>query len=201
MSAETVCVALPAEDHPRGRGLRRSLRLVRWRSPAWWRPASTRGFACMHAERFEPPPYFTFEQIARLEAERHAAQAAADRASDAVCYPQRPDMPSRRPWSDAPPVDAILDESATADLVVVGTHGRRGPGRWWLGSVAERVVRAALAPVLVTRAATTPPLAVFERLALVHDGTDADADARMCAEHFAALAGGTVTIAGPVNSM
>ena len=31
----------------------------------------------LHAEQFEPPAYFTVEQIVRLEAERHATQAAA----------------------------------------------------------------------------------------------------------------------------
>ena len=31
----------------------------------------------LHAERFEPPPYFTIDQIARLEAERRTSQAAA----------------------------------------------------------------------------------------------------------------------------
>ncbi len=153
----------------------------------------------MHAERFEPPAYFTLEQIAQLEAERLGAQVAATahltqfairaagHAVEAVVV-------------DAPPVDAILSESALADLIVLGTHGRRGPGRWWLGSVAERVVRAAVAPVLVTRAAAASPQAVFERLALVQDGTDADADAQLCAEHFATLASGTVTIAGPLNA-
>lgn len=35
-----------------------------------------------------------------------------------------------------------------ADLIVVGTHGRRGLKRLVLGSVAERVVRLARAPVL-----------------------------------------------------
>jgi nucleotide-binding universal stress UspA family protein len=34
------------------------------------------------------------------------------------------------------------------DLVVMGTHGRTGVGRVLLGSVAERVVRTAEAPVL-----------------------------------------------------
>jgi nucleotide-binding universal stress UspA family protein len=38
-----------------------------------------------------------------------------------------------------------------ADLVVVGTHGRRGLGRFLLGSVAEGVVRAAPCPVFVVR--------------------------------------------------
>ena len=34
------------------------------------------------------------------------------------------------------------------DLVVVGTHGRRGFARFVLGSVAERVVRTSTVPVL-----------------------------------------------------
>jgi nucleotide-binding universal stress UspA family protein len=43
-----------------------------------------------------------------------------------------------------------------ADLLVVGTHGRKGLPRLVLGSVAERVVRAAPCPVLVAR--PTPAL-------------------------------------------
>ena len=34
------------------------------------------------------------------------------------------------------------------DLIVIGTHGRRGVPRLFLGSVAEKVVRAATVPVL-----------------------------------------------------
>ena len=46
----------------------------------------------LHAERFEPSPYFTLEQIAELESERRAAQAAATDhlarfAADASGYP------------------------------------------------------------------------------------------------------------------
>jgi nucleotide-binding universal stress UspA family protein len=52
------------------------------------------------------------------------------------------------------PVDEILrsvnDEKA--DLVVIGTHGRTGLAHLLLGSVAERVVRLAKAPVLTVRA-------------------------------------------------
>ena len=36
-----------------------------------------------------------------------------------------------------------------ADLIVLGTHGRRGVSRALLGSVAERVVRLAEVPVLI----------------------------------------------------
>jgi nucleotide-binding universal stress UspA family protein len=37
------------------------------------------------------------------------------------------------------------------DLVVMGTHGRRGMRRMVLGSVAERFVRHAPCPVLLVR--------------------------------------------------
>lgn len=37
------------------------------------------------------------------------------------------------------------------DLVLTGTHGRTGWKRWWIGSVAERVLRTAVCPVLTVR--------------------------------------------------
>jgi nucleotide-binding universal stress UspA family protein len=37
------------------------------------------------------------------------------------------------------------------DLIVVGTHGRRGIDRILLGSVAERVIRTASLPVMIVR--------------------------------------------------
>ena len=42
-----------------------------------------------------------------------------------------------------------------ADLIVMGTHGRRGIARALLGSVAESVLRTAPAPVLTVRAPKT----------------------------------------------
>jgi nucleotide-binding universal stress UspA family protein len=48
---------------------------------------------------------------------------------------------------------AILQTAASidADMIVVGTHGRRGLARWTMGSIAEVVVRKATCPVLVVR--------------------------------------------------
>ena len=43
--------------------------------------------------------------------------------------------------------------SLHADLIVLGTHGRRGFSRAFLGSVAERVVRLSPVPVLTARGA------------------------------------------------
>ena len=152
----------------------------------------------LHAERFEPPRYFTLEQIELLEAERRTAQtAAADHLARFSAAASSHRVESR--VVDEPPVDALLDAASTADLIVVGTYGRHGPGRWWLGSVAERIVRAATIPVLVTRASDTPARDVFEHIALVHHGSDVDQPARACAEHLASISGGRVIDAGPAT--
>ena len=50
------------------------------------------------------------------------------------------------------PVKVILDESANYDIIVMGTLGRTGMSKLLMGSVAERVVRAASCPVMVVRA-------------------------------------------------
>ncbi len=51
------------------------------------------------------------------------------------------------------PRDTIVGtaEAVKADLIVMGTHGRRGLSRVMMGSVAEDVVRHAPCPVLVVR--------------------------------------------------
>jgi nucleotide-binding universal stress UspA family protein len=51
--------------------------------------------------------------------------------------------------------DAIVREARKqqADLIVLGTHGRRGVRRLVLGSDAEQVVRSASVPVLLVRGA------------------------------------------------
>ena len=45
--------------------------------------------------------------------------------------------------------ETAIDE--TADLIVMGTHGRRGPARFLLGSVASGVIARASCPVLTIR--------------------------------------------------
>jgi len=54
--------------------------------------------------------------------------------------------------------DAILDyaEENDVDLIVMGTHGRRGLGHLFLGSVAEEVVRFSNCPVLTIREMEEP---------------------------------------------
>lgn len=73
---------------------------------------------------------------------------------DALAEPYRKDGP---PVSvllvEGIPYKGILDraEEWGADLIVMGTHGRSGVERALAGSVAERVIRLAPCPVLVSR--------------------------------------------------
>ncbi|MBP6851452.1 MAG: universal stress protein [Rhodoferax sp.] len=49
--------------------------------------------------------------------------------------------------------DHVLEQARQwgADIVVLGSHGRRGVGRLVMGSDAEQIIRTALVPVLVVR--------------------------------------------------
>ena len=58
------------------------------------------------------------------------------------------------------PVGAVIVEHAqkwSADLIVIGSHGRRGIRRLVMGSDAEYVVRTTPVPVLLVRGTQTPP--------------------------------------------
>ncbi|HEY6146512.1 MAG TPA: universal stress protein [Thermoanaerobaculia bacterium] len=53
------------------------------------------------------------------------------------------------------PYEAITKAASDegVDLVIMGTHGRKGVARFFLGSVASRVISSAPCPVLTVRAA------------------------------------------------
>lgn len=57
------------------------------------------------------------------------------------------------------PVLAItgLARDLQADIILVGTHGRRGLARWLLGSVAEGILRHASCPVFVIPPSSEDP--------------------------------------------
>jgi nucleotide-binding universal stress UspA family protein len=62
-------------------------------------------------------------------------------------------------------------DQVDADLVVMSTHGLRGPARTMLGSIADEVVRAAHRPVLLVRPhARSAPAEVTRRAAAVPAG-------------------------------
>jgi nucleotide-binding universal stress UspA family protein len=101
----------------------------------------------VHAHRFERPAYFTDAEMPVLEVEREDARSRC--VTDVHAFVSR---------HVQTPVTVLVEEGTAADvihrlapqfdLVVVGTRRRHGPRRWWLGSVAELVLREAPVPVL-----------------------------------------------------
>ena len=71
---------------------------------------------------------------------------------DAVAVPDS-HVPVERRLLAGDPADAIvrLAQTEDVDMIVMGTHGRRGLSRLLMGSVAETVVRAAPCPVLTVK--------------------------------------------------
>lgn len=87
-----------------------------------------------------------------LDSLRQEALAAAEKAMNKVCEEQMQACPSfQRKIVSGDPATEILKtiESEDIDLVVMGTHGRKGLEERIFGSVAENVVKKSTAPVLV----------------------------------------------------
>ncbi len=152
----------------------------------------------LHAEAIEAPPYFTTAQIDRLERERAGARAAAHRY--VIDFLRDAGGQFEVDIRDAPAGDTILLASRNADLVVMGTHGRRGPRRWWLGSVAEQVVLGSHLPVLVVRDAPADAAGTLFSRVLVHEpapaGPSMTAARRYAAGLAAAFDGSVLEISG-----
>jgi nucleotide-binding universal stress UspA family protein len=98
----------------------------------------------------EPIPAVEMDAALVQERLREGADRAVDRAVDRI---EAAGVETERSVRDGSAHRAILAaaEAVGADLIVMGTHGRTGVGRVLLGSVTERVVRRADAPVLSVR--------------------------------------------------
>lgn len=98
---------------------------------------------------------------------------AAARVRDHVNVPVRTAMPI------GPVADVLVEEArrAEADLIVMTTHGRGALSRFWLGSVAEGIVRRGPAPVLLLRPPEAPvdlaEVPELRRILLPLDGSPA----------------------------
>jgi nucleotide-binding universal stress UspA family protein len=77
------------------------------------------------------------------------------------------------------------------DLIVMGTHGRRGINHLMLGSVAEEVVRMSSCPVLTVRATDTP-LAPIRQILVPLDFSDFSSRALTAARHIASDVGASI---------
>ena len=92
------------------------------------------------------------------------------------------------------PADEILAEAIAsgADLIVLGTHGRRGFERWVLGSVTERVVRKADRSVLAVPPKAGSP--AFARVLCALDLSDSSAETLAHAAAIAQAVGAKLSV-------
>ncbi len=85
----------------------------------------------------------------RADIEKNVAQ------SGSRLLARLPDLAGRATFTpvESPPADGLVARAAEigADLVAVGSHGRRGVKRWLLGSIAEATIRHAPCSILVAR--------------------------------------------------
>ena len=71
---------------------------------------------------------------------------------------------------------AAYATSVGSDLIVMASHGRTGASRFWLGSVADAVMRSTAAPVLIVRRTASATASVrgapFSRVLVPLDGSE-----------------------------
>ena len=135
-------------------------------------------------------------QIDRLksEAEAQARDRLDDMARDSSAVEVQTAVTQRLNQDVA---DAIREYVAghSIDLVVMGTHGRRGVGRLVLGSVANRLIRRSACPVMTVRQsgeeAEEPPTVDYEHLLAPIDFSDHSRTALRLTKEIAARYGAT----------
>lgn len=104
-----------------------------------------------------------------LEGERVAAREYLERVQGNL---QDAQVPVTVACQEGPTVDTLLAMTQPGDLLVMATHGRGGPARWFLGSTAEAVIRHATVPVFLVRAdESVPSQLVVSRIVVPLDGS------------------------------
>lgn len=115
----------------------------------------------VHSLELLIPPY----PIA-LMPEPGAVEAAALVRLDRVVERAQSVVPSARGvLLRGSPVDQILAfvAKSSVDLLIVGTHVRRGPARWFFGHVSDKIVRNSVVPVLTVQETAVSPRRIAER--------------------------------------
>lgn len=98
------------------------------------------------ADQYEPKGQNFYAEV------EHALEKSKQMLADAE-RTHAADVPCEIVAKRGNPYEEIVDLASAqqADVIVMSTHGRTGPQRLLIGSVAEKVVRAAACPVLTVR--------------------------------------------------
>jgi nucleotide-binding universal stress UspA family protein len=151
-------------------------------------------------------PAYTYPGLALVPADLLGPVEEAARSAVAATLA---DVHKQVPWAKsvlrqglAANETLALIEETKPDLVVIGTHGRKGVARALLGSVAERIIRLSRAPVLTVRHLQDGPLQTEgigssplpQRILVPHDFSDGSHHALSFALVLAARLGALVTV-------
>jgi nucleotide-binding universal stress UspA family protein len=100
---------------------------------------------------------YEYESMAQaLAEERELAKAYL---ADMVRIIEAEGYPVSATLVDGIAAKAIVGMTEPGDVIVMATHGRTGMKRWFIGSIAEDVLRHATVPVLLVRAMDIAPAA------------------------------------------
>ena len=107
----------------------------------------------------EPVSYGLDFTLGQSKARHAEAETWTKRLEELVSSHQHPTMQVESRLRGGFPADSILDTAQTlpCDLIVMGTHGRRGISHTISGSVAEAVLRKARCPVIAVRSTKFGP--------------------------------------------
>jgi nucleotide-binding universal stress UspA family protein len=94
------------------------------------------------------------------------------------------------------PADEVLEATHDVDMILIATHGRSGIMRWWLGSVADQIIKESACPCLVIGPNVETDLEHFElnRILLPLDGSEASEQAIPLAAFIADKTGAEIDV-------
>ena len=137
-----------------------------------------RAGAMLHLASVEPPwPRYAYtpgeiaKAIDREAGERVRAYLATTAEAMSTCH----GLEASCAVLEGAPADALAEYARTKQigLIIMTTHGRSGLGRFWLGSVADRLLRCATTPVLLLRSKEQPQHTDFRHVLVALDGSSA----------------------------
>lgn len=118
---------------------------------SWLAEVSAKPLYLLHAVHLDMPHYLSEETKAKVL--EHWKNVRGDVSlhlkewCQSICSPA---TETHYEVSDAPPVEAIIAAAHRhGSIIVMGTHGRTGWRRVWMGSVTSRTIEQARVPVLV----------------------------------------------------
>ncbi len=149
----------------------------------------------LHVQVLLDEPHLDEEQLAKIQRLLEPAEGKKRRVLETPTVDRRIEFHTHLVRGlNAAEVISETCGNLNCDLIVMGTHGRRGLGHLFLGSVTEKVVRSAPAPVLTVRPDARLPSDGVSRIMVPHDFSEQSAEAVSHAAAWAAAFDAEVTL-------